>query len=147
MLNPTSAPACARKRPGLRKLYVLLLIAALVSELRMSTQAASAAGRSEAAALADAGQSPRPASTTLRVRGTIEKYDASTGILSLLTTSEKVQFPLAATTRIRRRLDKIDAIELEKLAGYRAAVRYSESSGNKIVESVQVFGKDERTKR
>jgi hypothetical protein len=38
-------------------------------------------------------------------------------------------------------------LELRKLVGYRAAIGYSESRGNKTVESVHVFGKNERIER
>jgi hypothetical protein len=81
------------------------------------------------------------------MRGTIEAYNASTGMLSLSTAHGIVQFPITSTARIRQRRDRIDAIKLEKLAGYRVAIRYSESGDRRIVASVQVFGKDERTKQ
>jgi hypothetical protein len=35
----------------------------------------------------------------------------------------------------------VDASELQKLAGNHATVRYTESDGAKVVESVHVFGK------
>ena len=85
-----------------------------------------------------------PSSTTLTMRGTIQKYDASTRILSLSTANGTAQFALAATARIRQGLHKVDISQLEKLSGYAAAVRYSESDGRKTVESVHVFGKSER---
>ena len=92
-------------------------------------------------------QTTPPASTTLTMRGTIEKYEASTRILSLSTANGTVQFLLASTARIRQSWHKIVASDLEKLSGYRAAVRYSESGGKKTVESVHVFGKSERMAR
>jgi hypothetical protein len=88
-----------------------------------------------------AAQSTPPPYTTLRMRGTVDKYEASTRILSLSTSSGTLRFPLAPTARIRQDSQQIDASELQKLAGYRVAVRYSESSGAKTVESVHVFGK------
>jgi len=99
-----------------------------------------------AAALASVGfiQSAPPSSsssTTLRLRGTIEKYESATRVLSVLTPSGTVKFPLAATSRIRQGWHQIDASVLEKLTGYRADVRYSESGGHKTVESVHVVGK------
>ena len=88
-----------------------------------------------------------PDSTTLRMRGTIEKYDPSTRTLSISTPNATIQFPLAPTARIRQGWHKIDASALEKLSGYRAAVRYLESRGNKTVESIHVFGKSEKPGR
>jgi hypothetical protein len=94
-----------------------------------------------------AAQSVPPASTTLSMRGTIEKYDPSTRTLSVSTPNATMQFPLASTARIRQGWRKIAATDLEKLSGYRVVVRYSESSGNKILESIHVFGKSERPER
>lgn len=88
-----------------------------------------------------AGSGPSAQVTTLRVPGTIDKYDTSTRTLFLSTSNGKVQFPVPAAARIRRSGQTIDASQLAKLSGYRAAVRYSESGGNKTVESVHVFGK------
>lgn len=91
------------------------------------------------------GLPPSPASTTLTMRGTIHKYDTSTRILSLKTSNDTVDFMLAPSVRIRQGLHKVDILQLEKLSGYAAAVRYSESEGKKTVESVHIFGKSERT--
>lgn len=92
-------------------------------------------------------QSTPPPSTTLSMRGTIEKYDPSTRTLSISTPNATVQFSLSSDARLRQGWHKIDLTALETLIGYRAAVRYSESLGNKTVESIHVFGKSERTGR
>ena len=75
-----------------------------------------------------------------------------TRMLSLSTSSGTVQLPLASTARIGRDPigqgpQRIDASELQKLAGYRAVIRYSESDGKKTVESIRVFEKNERVER
>jgi hypothetical protein len=88
-----------------------------------------------------AAQAAPPASTTLRMRGTVDRYDTSTRILSLSTSNGTLKLPLAQTARVRQDSQEIDASELEKLAGCRASVRYSESGGTMTVESVHVFGK------
>jgi hypothetical protein len=85
--------------------------------------------------------------TALRLRGIVRKYDAATRVLSLTTADGAVQILLAPAVRIRHGWNEIDAGELAKLSGYRAAVRYSESGGNKTAESIHVFGKNERTDR
>ena len=86
-------------------------------------------------------QSAQSGATNLRVRGTIEKYDASTRTLSVSTETGVVRFPLGADARIRQGWRQIDAATLEKLSGYRADVHYSEAGGHKTVESVHVGGK------
>jgi hypothetical protein len=88
-----------------------------------------------------------PDSTTVLVRGTIEKYDPSTRTLSISTPNATVQFPLSSTARIRQGWHKIAVSDLDKFSGYHAAVRYLESRGNKTVESIHVFGKSERPGR
>jgi hypothetical protein len=88
-----------------------------------------------------------PAATTLRMRGTIDQYDTSTRILSLSTANGTMRFLLASTARIRQGWHKLDPMELRKLVGYRVAVGYSDSGGNNTVESVHVFGKNERIER
>src|ERR1700680_4960530 len=87
------------------------------------------------AAQADGGQSTVTVPTTLRMRGIIHKYDASTRTLSLRTPDGIRQVQLAPAIPIRHGWEDIEATELDKLAGYRAAVRYSESGGHKIAES------------
>jgi hypothetical protein len=84
---------------------------------------------------------PSSAATTLSVRGTIDKYDASTRTLSLSTANGIVRLSMTSTTRLRQGWHKVDAVDLQKLAGDRATVRYTESGGNRIAESVHVFGK------
>src|SRR5471032_1990148 len=120
------------ERPVMRKrISILLLSAAVVSGVGAFADAPSGTG--QIGVSTDAAQSMPPASTTLRMRGTIDKYDASTRTLSLSTSKGTMQFPLASTARIRQGWHQIDASALEKLAGRRAAIRYSESAGNKIV--------------
>jgi hypothetical protein len=79
------------------------------------------------------------------MRGTIEKYDAATRVLSLKAADGRLRISLASTVRVRQGGHVIDAMALEGLSGYRATVRYSESGGNRAAESIHVFGKNERT--
>ena len=113
-------------------LSVLLMSAVMVSGERAFAQA-------EAAQSGLSGSA-----TTLRMDGTIDKYDASAGILSLSTANGTVRVPLAPSARIRPGWTTIDPSGLDKLSGYRARIRYSESGGRKAVESIHVFGKNER---
>ena len=130
-----------------KRLSLLLLSVAMVASIGALVDAQFGIGQIDEAALTDPAQSTPPGSTTLRVRGTIDKYDESTRILSLTTSSGTVQLLLASTARIRQGWHKLDPLELRKLVGYRAAIGYSESGGNKTVESVHVFGKNERIER
>src|SRR5262245_60932583 len=88
-----------------------------------------------------AAQAPPAMPTALHVRGTIEKYDASTRMLTVWTSNGAVRFLLTLTTRVRQAGHAIDPTTLEKLSGYRADVHYSESGGQTTVESVHVVEK------
>jgi len=118
-----------------------LLMAPLLALVTLA--GAPAAGVAHADDTKPAATSP----TALRLRGIVRKYDAATRMLSLTTADGAVQMLVAPAARIRHGWNEIDAGELAKLAGYRAAVRYSESGGNKTAESIHVFGKNERTDR
>ena len=131
-----------------KRLSVLLLFAAMISGVVAFAHASPGNPMIDPiVSIAPAQPTPSAPATTLRIDGTIEKYDASAGLLSLLTSSGKVQVPLASTARIRQGWHRIDAPTLERLAGHRAAIRYSETDGVKRVESIHVFGKDERVER
>jgi hypothetical protein len=105
-----------------KSLTVLLLSATLASGVGVRAQAP-------------------PTATTLSVRGTIDNYEPSSRTLSLATSGGTVKFPVSSATRISQAGHKVEASELQKLAGDRATVRYTDSGGNRIVESVHVFGK------
>jgi hypothetical protein len=131
-----------------KQLSVVLLSAVVVCGRRVSAQAPGT-GPSEPGGPTEATQST---STTLRMGGTIDKYEVSTRMLSLSTATGTVQLPLASTARIGRGPigqgpQKIEASELQKLTGYRAVIRYSESHGKKTVESIRVLEKNERVER
>jgi len=85
--------------------------------------------------------------TTVRMNGTIEKYDAATGTLSLATDGGIEQFTLESATRLRQGWLKIDAAALNKLVGYRAVVRYSEPFGRRTLESVHVWTQQRQRKQ
>jgi hypothetical protein len=88
-------------------------------------------------------QSPAPPAT-LVVRGTIKNYDPISNLLLLTTPTGTLRLTIPPAVRIRQRWHSIDASALVKCAGFQAAVRYSESNGQKTVQSVHVFGKDEK---
>ena len=125
-----------------KTLVVLALFAAVPSTAAgVFAQTTSAPGPTDGAAHGSAVPSTAQEATTLSVRGTIDKYDQATRTLVLSTPGGAVSFPVAAATRIRQGGQDVDAKKLPNLAGRRATVRYTESGGQKIVESVHVFPK------
>jgi hypothetical protein len=131
------------QKVAMNKRSIVLLLAAAVASAAVGAfaQAPPAAGQTNAAASTSAVPSSSPDATTLTVRGTIDNYDQLTRTLVLSTPGGTVKFPVASTTRIRQGGQNVDPKELPQLSGKRATVRYTESGGNKIVESVHVFGK------
>jgi hypothetical protein len=114
-----------------KRILVLMLSATAVSSVGAASQIPQPAEEPHNAS----------AATALSVRGTIDTYDASTRTLSLSTTNGTVRLSMTSTTRIRQGWHKVDALDLPKLAGDRATVRYTESSGNRVAQSIHVFGK------
>ena len=77
----------------------------------------------------------------MSLRGRIDQYDPSTRTLSLATDHGTIRLALPPSTRIRQGWHKVEAVDLLRLVGDQATVRYTESGGNRTVESVHVFGK------
>jgi hypothetical protein len=121
-----------------KRFAALILVAGAMFSAEAQTQGPPAKGETNRTTQAP---SPPPSSTTVMMRGTIEKYDVSTRILSLSSPTGTVEFPVPLTVRVRKGWHRLDAAALEKLLGLRAAVRYSQSAGEKTLESVHVFDK------
>jgi hypothetical protein len=128
---------CSTADPGtvmITRFAALILCAAAASQHQALAQDRPAAAPNRATAT-------QAASTTLILRGTIDKYDPSTRILSLSTPSGTLQFAVAATVRIRKGWHHLEPAGLEQFSGFHASVRYSQSGGKQILESVHVFDK------
>ena len=122
----------------MKRLAAFMACAVLMAAMAASAQA----NRADAAA------APLPrAGTTVRLNGTIEKYDTATRILSLATTSGTERFTLQSATRLRQGWQKIDDAALNKLVGYRAVIRYSEPLGRRTIESVHVWTQQRQRKQ
>jgi hypothetical protein len=145
MLHAAFQLECVRRgRVMNKRLSIVLMCAAIVSGVGSFAQAPHGPGP---IASTDGEQPGPPPSTTLRMDGTIGKYNVSAALLSVSTSNGMVQLALSSGARIRQGWRRIDAQALEKLTGYRAAIRYSEADGIKTVESIHVFGKHERSER
>jgi hypothetical protein len=121
--------------------FVLFRLAVVVTGLAVFGSMAFADDRFHGAQSTDQSREAPDPSTSLRMRGTIERFEASNRVLSLSTGGGTVRFPVAPGARVRQGRRKIDTQALEGLTGYRAAVRYSESAGTKTAESIHVFNK------
>ena len=117
------------------------LCAPVLSSAVVFCQGPPASSRIEARAPTTAVQPAAPASTTVSLRGRIDQYDPATRTLSLATDHGTIRLALPPSTRIRQGWHKVDAVDLLRLVGDQATVRYTESGSNRTVESVHVFGK------
>jgi hypothetical protein len=128
----------------MKKHLVVWLLAGLpLVAVEDFNQVWAATGPIDSASSTAVDQSTQP-STTLVMRGTIQKSDPSAKILTLSTSNGTAQFPMTSAARIRQGWHRIDASALENYSGSHAAVRYSESGAAKTVESVHVFGRNQR---
>lgn len=100
-----------------------------------------ASGRIGAPAPPAAVQPAAPMVTTVSLRGRIDQYDPSTRTLSLATDHGTIRLALPASIRIRQGWHKVELVDLGRLLGDRATVRYTESGSNRTVESLHVFAK------
>ena len=118
------------------RLFALLLVAGLGGSSPPATPFETAQTDSPSAhSQATSQDSP---STTLRMRGTVEKYDPSTRVLSLSTADGPMRFEIATVTRIHQGWRTIQARELERLTGFEATVRFSNVVGGVQVQSVRI---------
>jgi hypothetical protein len=125
-----------------KRLAFVLLIGLPVAMPQVCAHANVGAARLDRAAAVD-DRSSQTAST-LVVRGTIKSYDVTSRTLVLTTPSGSLPFTMPPAVRIRQRWHSIEISALGKYSGFRAAIRYSESGAEKTVQSVHIFGKDER---
>ena len=126
-----------------KPLTFVLLIGVPIAAFEVCAHAGPDTARFDRAAAIESDQPAQP-SATLVVRGTIKNYDPVSRILQLSTTNGTMQFTIPASVRVRQRWHSIETAALAKSSGFRVAVRYRESGAEKTVQSVHVFGKDER---
>jgi len=126
-----------------KRLVFVLLIGLPIAMPQVCAHAHAGAARLDRAAAIDTDRSSQTTST-LVVRGTIKSYDAASRTLVLATSTGSLPFTMPAAVRVRQRWHSIEISALAKYSGFRAAIRYSESGAEKTVQSVHIFGKDER---
>lgn len=119
----------------------------IVRTLMVGIAALSIAGSAMAAQAKPATKATHAAKATATTgtatvaRGKIVKFDPASKMLTLSTGSGEEQFTLAANARVREGSKSVTAADLEKMAGDRATVRYSESGGQRTAHSVTLAHK------
>ncbi|HKT80030.1 MAG TPA: hypothetical protein VJP86_07400 [Vicinamibacterales bacterium] len=83
--------------------------------------------------------SAKPAkATTMRSNGKLTTFDPASMMLTLSTSKGSQQYTLTSATKIEEGSKTIDGAALSKLTGHEVTVSYSDSGGQKMVQSVHV---------
>lgn len=78
------------------------------------------------------------AGTATVATGKIVKFNAASNSVTIATPTGEQEFVLGASSRIREGSRSLVAADLEKLTGREATVRYTESNGQNMVQSLGV---------
>ena len=111
-----------------------LATAALVAVL----SGAAFAGQAKPAKAATAKPAKAPKVTVITTTGTLSKFDAASSMLTVTTPKGDVAFKLDSSASVMANGQKVAAADLPSHAGHKVTVRYTESGGQKMAQSVRV---------
>ena len=115
----------------------VLVAASTYAAPAQATQSAKKATTKQAAAKTTAAPKPKAHS----VVGTLDKYDSGANSIVVKTGKGTETLSLSSTSAVRMGAKTMAASDLSSHTGDRVKVRYSESSGQNTVQSVQIEGK------
>jgi phage baseplate assembly protein gpV len=116
---------------------VMALSIIALSGVAFAGQAAPAAPAKPATKTALA--KPAKAKTTaITATGTVSKFDAASNTLTVTTSKGDVMFVVGTTATVTADGKKVMASDLPSHVGHKVTVRYTESGGQKMAESVRV---------
>jgi hypothetical protein len=118
----------------MRKFVLAASIGVLVAAVGGVAYAAQAAGTPKAAAASAVTE------RSLSATGKIVSFDDTTRTLTLATTEGQQNFMVGSKARVQQGAKTLTAGSLSSMAGRRAKVRYTASSGDRAAESVMVSG-------
>jgi hypothetical protein len=116
-------------------------IAAAAVLVAASTYAAPAQATKATTKSAAAKTTTAPKPKTHSVVGTLDKYDSGANTIVVKTGKGTETLSLSSTSAVRMGAKTMSASDLSSHTGDRVKVRYSESSGQSTVQSVQIEGK------
>jgi hypothetical protein len=76
--------------------------------------------------------------TALAATGTVSKFDAASNTLTVTTAKGDAMFVVGTTASVTADGKKVMASELPSQVGHKVTVRYTESGGQKMAESVRI---------
>ena len=103
-----------------------------------AAQAAPAAPTKAPAKAAVAKTSKVPKATVITASGTVSKFDAASNTLTVTTSKGDVSFMVDTTASVTANGKKVMASDLPSHLGHKVVVRYTESNGQKMAQSVRV---------
>ena len=115
----------------------VLVAGSAYSAPAQATQSAKKATTKQAAAKATAAPKPKAHS----VVGTLDKYDSGANTIVVNTGKGTETLSLSSSSAVRMGAKTMSASDLSSHTGDRVKVRYSEASGQRTVQSVQIEGK------
>ena len=117
-----------------------LAIAAAVLALSAPVFAAQAApsAPTKAPAKAAVAKTKAPKATAITASGTVSKFDAASNTLTVTTSKGDVSFMVDSTASVTANGKKVMASDLPSHVGHKVVVRYTESNGQKMAQSVRV---------
>jgi hypothetical protein len=103
-------------------------------------------GTAFAAQAKPAAKTAKPAkATTITASGTVAKFDAASNSLTVTTPKGDVTFVVDATAGVTANGKKVMASDLPSHVGQKVTVRYTESGGQKMAQSVHITAPAEKT--
>jgi hypothetical protein len=88
------------------------------------------------AALAKPAKAPKV--TVITTTGTVSKFDAASNTLTVTTAKGDVAFMVDSSASVTANGQKVAAADLPSHVGHKVTVRYTESGGQKMAQSVRV---------
>jgi len=79
-----------------------------------------------------------PKATVITASGTVSKFDAASNTLTVTTAKGDVSFVVDSAASITANGKKVMASDLPSHVGHKVVVRYTESNGQKMAQSVRV---------
>ena len=123
----------------MRLMFNTVAVVATVLGLSGAAFAAQAAPAPKPAAKTSAVKAPKAAkATAITATGTVSKFDAATNTLTVTTPKGDVTFMVGSTATVTAAGKKVAASDLPSHVGHNVTVRYTESGGQKMAQSVRV---------
>jgi hypothetical protein len=122
----------------MRLMFRSLVASAAVLALSGAAYAGQATPAAATAKPAAAKPVKAPKTTVITATGTVTKFDAASNALTVTTPKGDVAFVVDSSASVTANGKKVMATDLPSHVGHKVTVRYTESGGQKMAQSVRV---------